>query len=227
MEKQKYYAVAKGRRIGVFRKWSECKDYVNGFKGAVFKSFSTLEEAEQYLKKHLEKSEYINIDFEGEYLFEKDIPIPKLSKPLNNGDVIIYVDGSVNKEEGKVGFGYIVYYKDEIYPGYGYKKGDDYLSMLNVSGEILSVINAINVVDNLKDVEKIEIRYDYKGIEDWSTKAWAAKKPITAMYADLMDIVMKSYNGNVVFKHIDGHTGEPGNEAADMLAKIGCGIIKK
>lgn len=225
MEKQKYYAVAKGRKTGVFSSWSECKSSVHGFKGAVFKSFSSLEEAKDYLEKHSEKIEYIDIDFEGEYLFEGDIPIPVLSKPLNTGDVIVYVDGSVNKEKGKVGFGYIVYYEDKIYPGYGYKEGKDYLSMLNVSGEILSVINAFEVIDTLDGVERIEIRYDYKGIEDWSTKAWSAKKPITAMYADLMDIVMKSYNGNVVFKHIDGHTGEPGNEAVDILAKTGCGVV--
>jgi viroplasmin and RNaseH domain-containing protein len=36
-----YYAVVKGRRIGVFDNWPECHEQVNGYSGAVYKGFKT------------------------------------------------------------------------------------------------------------------------------------------------------------------------------------------
>ena len=36
-----YYAVAKGKTIGVFNNWDECKKSVNGYKGAIHKKFDT------------------------------------------------------------------------------------------------------------------------------------------------------------------------------------------
>lgn len=36
-----YYAVAKGRKVGVFRSWIECEAQVHGFPSAAFKKFKT------------------------------------------------------------------------------------------------------------------------------------------------------------------------------------------
>lgn len=44
-----YYAVAKGRREGIFTSWGEAETQVKGFKGAKFKSFPTIHDAEAYL----------------------------------------------------------------------------------------------------------------------------------------------------------------------------------
>ncbi len=46
----KYYAVAVGKKTGIYTKWDECKAMVHGFPGAVYKSFKTPEEAEAFLK---------------------------------------------------------------------------------------------------------------------------------------------------------------------------------
>ena len=47
----KYYAVAVGKKPGIYTKWDECKAMVHGFPGAVYKSFKTLEEAETFTGK--------------------------------------------------------------------------------------------------------------------------------------------------------------------------------
>lgn len=47
--KMKYYAVAKGRKTGIFTTWDDCQDQVKGFSGAVFKSFCTEKEAKRFL----------------------------------------------------------------------------------------------------------------------------------------------------------------------------------
>lgn len=70
----KYYAVKKGRSVGVFSSWDDCQRSVSGFSGAVYKSFSGMVEAEAWLYGNKEEevsgttlqahSKYIN----GEYL---------------------------------------------------------------------------------------------------------------------------------------------------------------
>lgn len=47
MKKQKYYVVWNGESPGIYRSWTECQLQIKGYKGAVFKSFDSLAEAEQ------------------------------------------------------------------------------------------------------------------------------------------------------------------------------------
>lgn len=47
MAKKKYYVVWQGIEPGIYETWNECKAQVTGFDGARYKSFSTLEEAEE------------------------------------------------------------------------------------------------------------------------------------------------------------------------------------
>ena len=42
---KKYYAVKQGRETGIYTSWDACKAQVQGYSGAVYKSFMTLEEA--------------------------------------------------------------------------------------------------------------------------------------------------------------------------------------
>ena len=45
----KFYAVKVGRTTGIFNTWDECKKQVDGFGGAIYKSFPTAKEAMEYL----------------------------------------------------------------------------------------------------------------------------------------------------------------------------------
>ncbi|XP_053663175.1 ribonuclease H1-like [Anopheles marshallii] len=47
-----FYAVAKGRQVGIFATWPECQAQVNGFTGARFKKFTTKAEAQQFITTH-------------------------------------------------------------------------------------------------------------------------------------------------------------------------------
>jgi Caulimovirus viroplasmin len=47
---KKFYAVARGRRVGIFDSWKECASQVNGFKMARFKAFPTHQEAASFLQ---------------------------------------------------------------------------------------------------------------------------------------------------------------------------------
>lgn len=45
----KYYAVKKGKVPGIYFNWNDCKAMVDGYPGAVYKSFKAIEEAENLL----------------------------------------------------------------------------------------------------------------------------------------------------------------------------------
>lgn len=47
MGKKKYYVVWNGVSPGIYQSWTDCKLQINGFEGAVYKSFDTQEEAEK------------------------------------------------------------------------------------------------------------------------------------------------------------------------------------
>lgn len=72
----------------------------------------------------------------------------------------------------------------------------------------------------------------YAGIKDWLPN-WRKKGFRTSggthvrnselvMYADTLISKRKQASQHVVFEHVLGHAGEPGNEGADALAVRGC-----
>ena len=47
MSKQKFYVVWKGNNPGVYQSWEKCQNEIKNVNGALFKSFSNLEEAKK------------------------------------------------------------------------------------------------------------------------------------------------------------------------------------
>ncbi|XP_058121340.1 ribonuclease H1 isoform X1 [Anopheles coustani] len=50
--KMPFYAVAKGRQVGIYNTWPECQQQVNGFTGARFKKFATESEANNFVQQN-------------------------------------------------------------------------------------------------------------------------------------------------------------------------------
>ena len=49
-KKQKYYVVWQGKKPGIYTDWDECKEQVHGVLGAQYKSFDTMQEAEEAIR---------------------------------------------------------------------------------------------------------------------------------------------------------------------------------
>ena len=90
----KVYAVKKGRHPGIYNSWDDCKKQVNGYSGAEFKSFKSLEDAEEYLG--------INSVMTGEVE-------PDMSVITENDTAVAYVDGSYNVKTGIYGCGVVIF----------------------------------------------------------------------------------------------------------------------
>ena len=49
-KKQKYYVVWQGKKPGIYTDWDECKEQVAGVKGAQYKGFDSMAEAEAAIR---------------------------------------------------------------------------------------------------------------------------------------------------------------------------------
>jgi ribonuclease HI len=63
-KKQKFYTVVKGHIPGIYTTWDEAKTQVDGYPGAVYKSFKTEEEAEEFMNTPVKERIYLNVPFE-------------------------------------------------------------------------------------------------------------------------------------------------------------------
>ena len=198
--KQKYYAVKVGEQPGIYNSWDECNAMVYGYPGAKFKSFSSLEEAEAYLREEKEEDEQIT-----EY--------PKY---------YAFTDGSYNEATKTYGYGGFLQNGDEkiILQGSGTNK--ELASMRNVAGEIAGAIAAIKKAKELA-LPSVTIYYDYEGVRSWAYGLWKTNKDATKEYADFVFETMGEMM--VKFIHVKGHSGIPGNEEADDLAKKAVGLL--
>lgn len=215
---KKYYAVKVGRIPGIYQTWDEAKEQVNGYSGAIYKSFATLQEAEQFFSGSIEQT---NDSKKDDYISENlNKEINEKISSLSEDEVVAFVDGSYKPEAEKVGFGTIIISKGgdkyTSYKSFGKQYSEDLIALRNVAGELEGVKEAVEVaVSNNKT--KITIYYDYNGIEMWATKQWKANKKFTQSYAEFMQEKMKQID--VEFVKVPAHLGISYNEEADALAK--------
>ncbi len=165
----KIYVVKNGKKPGIYNTWDECKEQVDGFKGAVYKSFNNRTDAEDFLN-------------------DKEVVV---------SNIRAYVDGSFNATTNEYSFGAVLLMDgNELHFK---KKFDDeeYASMRNVSGEIKGAAFIINHLIN-KGVKEVSVYYDYEGIEKWYTGKWKTNSEATQRYVDFAKEAKKKIKVNFV-----------------------------
>lgn len=219
MAKRKYYAVRSGRKRGVFTTWEECQKQTDSYPGAVFKSFSTEEEARAYLGTALKEEAVETAEPETEPAAEKN---PQEEHSLEKlPAVYAFTDGSFCSETGVYGYGGFLHTAEEEIPVRGHGSLPELAESRNVAGETLGAIAAMEKAVEL-GIKEMTLFYDYQGIEMWATGAWKAGKPVSRKY--VQEYKKLASRIKVHFFHVRAHTGIPGNELADEMAKEEAGI---
>ncbi|WP_029267602.1 ribonuclease H1 domain-containing protein [Virgibacillus alimentarius] len=199
MAKNKYYAVRKGRKTGIFRSWSECKKQVDGFKGAKHKSFGSEEEAKAYL----------NEKKVSENLVDKNV--------MDSNTIEIYVDGSYDQDYRVLGYGCIMVKNSRIFHTIeSAVRANGLEDTWNIAAEVSAALEGVKwAIDN--NYKKIYLYYDYTGIENFADGSWTPTTEITTDYTN--DIKEYQKEIDIEFIKVKAHSGNFYNEMVDDLAK--------
>lgn len=197
----KFYAVKNGYHIGIFNTWEECSKEVKGFSGAQYKSFTSRDEAEAFIK--------------------DTASCLCASTDNQKNTAVAYVDGSYNIKTKEFSYGAVIFFKEqEIKLNEKFNNEED-AKMRNVAGEIYGSMRAMRFcIEN--NIKELILYYDYAGIENWCTGAWKTNKPGTTAYKEYYDKVKQSVK--IAFRKVKGHSGNEYNDMADRLAKDALGI---
>ena len=195
----KFYAVVSGRKPGIYSTWESTKEQINKFSGAIYKSFSNLEDAQNFITPSVMTPP----------------PSPQLSR---SNKISIYTDGSC--KDGKCGYAVIIINGDEITSRHG-KVPEIYKT--NNCAELYAIYVALSLVK--RDVV-IHTDSEYSKncltvyIHDWMRHGWDG--------ISNKDLILATYDltkgRSVEFVHVKAHNGNKYNEACDKLAKESIGI---
>lgn len=161
-----YYAVRNGHNTGVYYKWSDCKVQVDGFDGAKFKKFETLEEAKEFItcddlskfqkkegskttsKTYLQK--YIGKIKSYAYMDTNKYNTSKWNLFLD--EFYLFTDGSSKQKNGS-----IVYSGVGVYLGECYNIKQIYQDKTNNQCELMAINIVYKII--LKNIEQL-VKYN-------------------------------------------------------------------
>lgn len=197
----KYYAVVCGVNPGIYTDWPTAQSQVKGFKGAIYKSFSTRAEAEAFINQSTacqNKEEAFHVS-----------PLPDRT--------IIYTDGSM--QDNACGFGVVI-----ITPGRekitAYGRVPVHLGITNNVAELYAIYVAFSLITGnvlLYSDSRYAISALTSYIHAWKQSGWQGVANAEIIKA----IESKMVGRSISFQHVPAHVGIELNEEADRLADMG------
>lgn len=192
--KPKFYAVRRGKEPGIYRTWEDCKKQIQGYSNASYKKFFAQAEADAFMRD------------------ETAQPVPEdPDKGLH-----IYIDGSYQLDTKRFSFGLVGFLDGTEFEECRAFSDEEAAVHRNVAGELYGAFRAIQIAVE-KQIDALDLYYDYAGIEKWATGEWRAKTSLTRRYSDTYNLFKSKLT--VRFHKIAAHTGHVYNERADQLAK--------
>ena len=234
-----FYAVAKGRTVGVFTNWPDCNTSVKGFVGPVFKKFDTKEEAENFLLQNLFTIQNVieedTVDTVAPAKTKaKRTTIQDISSSHSEPDYYVYTDGSCSnngRSNAKAGIGI---YFGENDPRNVSQRIDG--KQTNNTAELTAILQTYDTIQ--EDIRKgkticivSDSEYSIRCVTTYGKKCMESNWEKDMPNKDLVKRLYERYKDftNVTFLHIMAHTGKNdihsiGNDGADRLANLAIGL---
>jgi ribonuclease HI len=218
MPPKKYYAVASGRKPGIYDNWPIAQAQVTGFPGAIYKGFPSRAAAAAWLK----QPTYGTPKSTGR---RKPGPPVTDTTPRDN-EVMIYTDGGARFNPGPGGYGVV-----QIYNGMRKELSGGYRLTTNNRMELMACIVALRELEHRERPVTLysDSSYVVNGIskgwaKSWRKRGWlkSDKKPAINpdLWAELLELIEDI---KIIFIWVKGHAGNPLNERCDELAVAAAG----
>jgi len=215
MAVKKFYAIAVGRRPGIYDNWPLAHAQVMGFPGARYKGFPSRGEAEAWLALPASPRAPARPKAATVATPARSAQAPRL------GEVLVYSDGGARFNPGPGGYGVII-----IADGEQRELSGGYRHTTNNRMELMGCIVAL---DSLADCQQpitvtTDSQYVVNGISKgwargWKKRGWLKADRQPALNADLWGRLLDLTEGREVnFCWVRGHAGHPENERCDQLA---------
>lgn len=210
----KFYAIRKGRKPGIYTSWSAAQPQVNGYSGAEYKSFTTRTAAQKFLQDKVAMPNYAN------RVPTAQIQLFSDGGSRNHGNRL----GQHVKKDDPAAWAWLVIRGDHKQAGSAGEWG-----ATNNKMEILGLVNALKYIGRQGWYnESIEGILDSKYVLDsiqkgwlkgWQRRGWhksdgqpVKNQPEFAQLATLLP-----YFPNLRFKWAKGHANTAGNICVDKI----------
>ena len=201
---KKYYAVRKGSRIGIMSSWAECESCVKGFKGAEFKSFLRLEDAEHYLN-----GGNVNVaDCMAATTTEAPTmtalerlltPSKLLKKPESAETLNLYIHTKMTGSDLSIAF--VIETITQVYKLFcdvSCSRSDEIVSLGSIAGEVLGAIAGVSILQD-QPFNTINLVYKYDGLEKWYNGTWGTNGNLQTVYKETLETLCKASNKKINF----------------------------
>lgn len=237
-----YYAVRRGHQPGIYFSWEDCLSQIKGFPGAIFKKFPTEAEAEAFVTAETRGSHALAWDALSsptnyQPVTSTSAAVAGIAQSTGIPDQdekefdVVYCDGACKRNGGTgptAGIGVWWGHNDprnlsERCPG----------DQTNNRAELMAIVRVLETTPPLKRklLIKTDSRYSIGCVTSWIFK-WMTNGFRTAdgqpvknraliKYLAALLHARRTTSQTIEFKHVQGHAGLEGNEAADQLANIG------
>ncbi|MEW6441655.1 MAG: ribonuclease HI [bacterium] len=214
-EKKKFYAVARGRKPGIYTEWfgpTGAEAQVRGFPGARYKGFATRAEARSWLKSPAPAARPETA---------RDAAVPARRTDDRAGRIQIFTDGGSINNPGPGGYGIVILNGDErreISGGFRW-----------TTNNRMELMGCIVALSQFEEPARILLRTDSLYVVNGITKGWAARWRRNAWMrtpeepaenSDLWERLLElTEKHDVLFEWLRGHAGHCENERCDFLAR--------
>ena len=227
---KKFYAVKRGRVTGLFTTWDECKEQVDGFPGAVYKSFPTEQTARDWLSG---ETEAISLFPEDEGTASRRTSTKSThrtdsaSHPTENdppADHTVYTDGScLRNPDGPGGYAAVIIatHDGEVREISGGEPSTTNNRMeLRAGVEALRALPNGSTVDFYTDSQYMKNAFTKYWLRNWKRNGWRTATGEPVKNQDLWRALDEAFSLHTVrFHWVKGHAGNRWNERCDELAR--------
>ncbi|MHA8110228.1 ribonuclease H family protein [Lactobacillaceae bacterium Melli_B4] len=211
----KYYAVKRGRKPGIYNSWAECKEQVSGFNGARFKGFTELAAAQAFI--------------DGK---EESTPTSDSVKPAKDA-IVVYTDGGSRnhgnqkgkhvKTNDKAAWAYLI-----MIPGeQPISDSEGELGATNNRMEIMALIKALQTllardlqvkpVHVISDSQYVLGAINKHWLSGWQRRGWKTStgQPLKneQLWHQVAELIKQF--PNIQYQWTKGHADDEGNQFVD------------